>query len=176
VVVGADGCAVTSDRELVGFLRGFLGRLRAAPSLANKTLVVIIERNYGGLPLASRIAEVCREFPPVKVLSGDTHPSMRTGVVTTDLVKERARVDTQKLLDAQALAFSEPCFSSDAFVKDDLRAQLHGFRYVYSERPNGSTKAALSGKGYGKNDDLVMALLLLVFWSSYASTTPLALF
>lgn len=63
----------------------------------------------------------------------------------------------------------------NAFSNSFPQAQLHNFKYVYTERPNGSTKAALSGKGYGSNDDLVMALLLLVFWSAYASTTPTAL-
>jgi len=89
VIVGADGRAVTSDKELCGYIRSFLGTLRAAQGFANVVLVIIIERNYGGLPLATRIAEVTREFQPVKVLSGDTHPSMRTGVVTTDVVKVR---------------------------------------------------------------------------------------
>ena len=56
-----------------------------------------------------------------------------------------------------------------------MRQQLINFKYVYSERPNGSVKAQLSGKGLGKNDDLAMALMLSAYWSAYSLSTPTCL-
>jgi hypothetical protein len=172
VVTAADGCAVTSDEELEVYISGFLESLRA--KFPNVTLVIIIERNFGGSVMASRIADLAGKFPPIKVVTGDSTTHRRVGVVTTDVVKERGRVDVQRLLRTEALRFTydHEFISGNAGILPELREQMLNFKYVYTERPNGSIKAALSGKGFSKNDDLVMAMMLLAFWSAYSMTTP----
>jgi len=175
VVVGADGCAVTNDAELEVYIRGFMERLRTR--FPNVVVVTIIERNFGGPVMASRIADFVRGFPPVKTVSGDTTLHKRIGVVTTDIVKDRGRVDVQRLLRTSMLHFveDEAFITGNARMLQELREQLLAFRYVYSERPNGTVKASLSGKGYGKNDDMVLSLMLLAYWSAYSLCTPACL-
>lgn len=163
VIMGADGCAVTNDEELEAYVRSFLERLRLR--FPNTTLVVIIERNFGGSVLASRIADIAARYPPLRALSGDATQHRRVGVVTTETVKERGRVDVQRLLrtDALRLLRDEEFLSGNPRAAEGLREQLLAFKYVYHDRPSGVVKASLSGKGYGKNDDLVLALMLAVF-------------
>jgi hypothetical protein len=178
-VVSAEGYSPTSDAELETFLRGFMERLRSR--FSNTTVIAIIESNFGGNVMASRIADVICDYQPVRVVSGDSTKHRRVGVVTTDVVKDRARVDVQRLLRTDALRFlfdhefiTGPT-SGDETIVQKIRNQLLAFKYVYSERPNGVIKAALSGKGFGKNDDLVMAIMLVAFWSAYALSTPTCL-
>ena len=175
VVTAADGSAPTNDFELEAFISSFFESLRAR--FPNITVVCIIENNYGGSIMASRIADMAARYPPVKIVSGDTTKHRRVGVKTTDVVKERGRVDVQRLLRTEALRFLHDgdFISSDARVLEELREQMLAFKYVYTEKANGTVKAALSGKGFSKNDDLVMALMLLAFWSAYSMTTPTCL-
>jgi hypothetical protein len=175
VVIAADGCAVTSDAELEVYLRGFFERLRV--HFPNAMLVTIIERNFGGSVLASRIADVASRFPPTRAVSGDNTAHRRVGVVTTDVVKERGRVDVQRMLRTETLRFlhDDEFMTGDARILQDMREQMLAFKFVYTSRPNGHVKAALSGKTYGKNDDMVMALMLLCYWSSYSISTPTCL-
>ena len=172
VVVAADGCAVTCDVELETYLRRFMEGLRTR--FPNTTIINITERNFGGSVMASRIAGIVSAFPPIRHVTGDTTTHRRVGVVTTEVVKDRGRVDVQRLLRTEGLRFTEDdvFMSGNARVLPELREQLLGFKYVYSERPNGTVKASLSGKGYGKNDDMVMALILLAYWSAYSLATP----
>ena len=79
--------------------------MRAASLFANTTVVLLIENNFGGSIMASRIADVVKQYEPVRVLSGDSTKHRRVGVVTTDVVKERARVDVQRLLRTDTLRF-----------------------------------------------------------------------
>lgn len=173
VVTAADGCAVTSDEELETYVRGFLESLRGP--YPNVTLVVIIERNFGGSVMASRIADIAMRYQPARTVTADTSTHRRVGVVTTDVVKERARVDVQRLLRTEALRFVDRFVSGDGAVLEEMRKQLLNFRFVYTERPNGAVKAALSGKGMGRNDDMAMALMLLAYWSAYSLATPTCL-
>ena len=172
VVVAADGCAVTCDDELETYLRRFMEGLRTR--FPNTTIIQATEANYGGTVLASRIATIVSSYPPIRHVSGDNTTHRRIGVFTTDVVKDRGRVDVQRLLRTEVLRFTEDAvfLSSNGRILEELREQLLAFKYVYTERPNGTVKAALSGKGYGKNDDLVMALMLLAYWSAYSLSTP----
>jgi hypothetical protein len=177
VVFAADGCAVTCDEGLETYLRGFMESVRSHAVFANVVIVTIIERNFGGSVMASRIANIVSVYQPIKILTADTSTHRRVGVVTTDVVKERSRVDLQKMLRLETLKFTSDrdFLSGNAAMLTDIRQQLISFKYVYNQRANGIVKASLTGKSFGKNDDMVMALMLLVFWSSYSMTTPGAL-
>lgn len=175
VVVAADGCAVTSDQQLENYLRGFLESLRTR--FPNTLIVLIIERNFGGSVMASRIADVVGAFQPVRVVTGDNTSHRRIGVVTTDVVKERGRVDVQRLLRTDALRFTRDVefISGNGGILQDIYKQLCDFKFVYNERPNGAVKAVLSGKSIGRNDDMVMAIMLMAYWSAYSLSTPTCL-
>jgi hypothetical protein len=144
-------------------------RIRAERKFANCTIVLIIERNFGGSVLASRIANICASFAPIKVVSADTTTHKRVGVVTTDVVKERGRSDLQRLfrLDLVKLIKHERFLTSDPGAQDTILKQLKNFRFEVTETAGDRQKIRLTGKGYGTNDDLAICLLLLNFWCAY---------
>lgn len=173
VVLAADARAVTCDEELEVFLKSFLESMRCQNQLSSSLFVLIIERNFGGSVMASRIANIVATFPPLKVLSADDTKHRRMGTVTTDLVKERARVDLQRLLrmDIACLTCDSDFISNKRGIIGELRSQLLAFKFQTVEKGE-KTRTILSGKTFGGNDDLCMAFLLLVYWSAYSLATP----
>ena len=174
VLVGAAAEQVRSDADLEGFLNRFFSRLREVSSLAHATIVLIIETNYGGQVMASRITNICRPFPPIKVLASEQQGA-KVGVTTTDVVKERSRVDLQRLLRLETfnVVREGDLISTHAGVSTELRKQLVSFKFLQNERD--PRKVTLTGKTKTESDDLAMATMLLVFWTAFALTTPAAL-
>jgi hypothetical protein len=176
VLIGGDQCLVTNDDELERFLRQFFEKLRSFNLYANSNIILIIERNFGGSVTASRIANICMSFQPMRTLTGDTTSHHRVGVVTTETIKERARVDFQRFLRLETFVIiREPDFVTlEPKTANELKKQILNFKYV-TETRGLKSRTILSGKGFSISDDLVMSLLLLVFWSAYSMVTPSAL-
>lgn len=171
VVFGADAKQLSSDGAQEAFIKTNISKLRDLPGFATLRIITIIESNFGGNVMASRIANIVAEYPPVRVLTGDTTNAKRAGVTTTDIVKERARYDVQRLLRLDLIRTSDQ-FVGPPGIQDMLVKQLRNFRLEMVQPEAGKlgipkkAKLKLSGKGYGINDDLVMALMLNVFWST----------
>lgn len=176
VVLAADARQVTCDEELEVFLQAFLEALRCKNQLSTALIVLIIERNFGGSVMASRITNIVARFAPLKALTADTTKHRRIGTVTTDLVKERARVDLQRLLrlDLICLTNDSDFISNKRGIIGELRSQILAFKFS-TETKGEKTKTTLSGKCFGANDDLAMSLLLMMYWSAYSLATPGAL-
>ena len=170
VIVAADAHAVSSDEAMEQALHSFMGRVRDAPALLNAQLILIIERNYGGGVLSSRIAAICASpaFGNVVALTQDTNPKMwRVGVVTTAPVKERMRVEMSRLLRCDAVHFSHPFLSSQADAPGAIVEQLNNYRVVIQEgTETKGPKFHLTGKSYGKSDDMALVVQMLCFWPS----------
>jgi hypothetical protein len=90
-------------------------------------------------------------------------------VVTTNPVKERMRIEVARLLRTNTIRFSDPFISSNPGTRDTICAQLREYRFEVREGdPNSGRgpKMFLTGKGFGKSDDLALALQILVFWAT----------
>jgi hypothetical protein len=116
----------------------------------------------------------------MRVFCEDKHGKVQTGAFTTANVKEQARSQVQNMLASEhasrlCVVRDEDMVSSTNHIADELREQMLAFKYVYTDKPNGDTKAQLCGKSFGHNDDLVMALLILSFWSVVALSKPTCL-
>lgn len=145
--------------------------------------------------MASRIGDVCSKFAPISVMTQDTnHKLRRAGVVTTAQVKERMRVEFQRLLRCDAVKFLEPFVSASPSATDDICSQLRNYRFEararslpansqrahadpYVPRSNAQVKEGdeksgrgpkmyLTGKSFGKSDDLALAVQMCAFWPS----------
>jgi hypothetical protein len=169
VLVSADSSTLASDQFQEVFLNRHLERIRGERKFANAMIVLIIERNYGGSVLASRIANICASYAPISIVSADTTKHRRVGVVTTDVVKERGRSDLQRLfrLDLIKMASKTRFLTSNPGMQDTIMKQLKNFRFEVVDTANDKQKIRLTGKGFGTNDDLAICLLLLNFWASY---------
>jgi hypothetical protein len=150
VVVGADALAVANDEEQERFLHQHLSRVRDVPALCNGHIILVVERNFGGAVLASRIANICAPFQPLSAMTQDTNKSLRRcGVVTTGPVKERMRVELQRLLRSNAVRFSEPFVSMRTDTVDSLCTQLREYHFEVresDEKTNRGPKIWLTGK------------------------------
>ena len=175
VVVGGDFEVIKDDTGQEMFLNRFMERLRGHQELGNVPIICMIERNYGGSVLASRISNILGQYQPIQFMSSDKDvpgkPKMM-GFITSDASKERSRCDLQRLMRLDLIRLSSPCISSkgDA-LWDDLRKQLMNFRFIITEadheRHQKKHKISLSGKTFGMSDDLAMVLMILSFWPAY---------
>jgi hypothetical protein len=172
VVCGVDTKQLLSDGAQEQFLTENMQRLRSLPNMANVRLICIIESNFGGNVGASRIANILGQFPPVRIMTGDTTSFKRAGVCTTAAVKERSRFDLQRLLRLDLIRTSEPFASPAPAMREEMIKQLRNFKMEIIQPDMGKdnipkkAKLRLSGKGYNSNDDLVMSLLLAIFWAT----------
>ena len=120
---------------------------------------------------ASRVAGICNRFPPMQFMTQDKTTHRRIGVWTTSEVKERARISLQTLLRTEHIVFGSKFTSQSIGMRELICEQLRKFRYHYKEPPDqfSQLKRVLTGKnGAGMNDDLVMVLMFLAYWSPMA--------
>ena len=69
IICGAESGIVVNDSAQEQLLGGFMDRLRDVVNFRNSRIVLVIERNFGGAPLASRIAGVCSRYRPICAMS-----------------------------------------------------------------------------------------------------------
>lgn len=167
-MAGADFEMVVTDEQQERFFHGFILSLRSNPLLGSSRFIVAVERNYGGLPLSSRISQICvSASSPSASLSEDSRKKDRFyGVTMTKDVKERMRISLATLLRLKAVHYAEPFVSRSRDMRDKITTQLRGYRYDVKEsgNPNAPKRQILTGKGPGKNDDLCITLNMLAFW------------
>lgn len=169
VIAGADARPVMSDKEQELFVHGFLDKIRGCRTLQQSHLIVIVERNFGGSPLASRIASICAPYRPCSAMSQDSNAkSKRTGVVTTDEAKERMRITLSTMMRSDTVHLASPFLGRRAEARDEVVTQLRGYAFVIKESrsadPSRPPKVYLTGKGPGKQDDLAIACQMCSLW------------
>jgi hypothetical protein len=93
---------------------------------------------------------------------------MRCGVVTTAPVKDRMRVELQRLLRSNLARFTEPFVSMRSGCRDYIAAQLREYHFEVKEsdgeKPDSKYKMWLTGKSFGKSDDLAICVQMAAFW------------
>jgi hypothetical protein len=98
----------------------------------------------------------------------DSSKLLRCGVVTTAPVKDRMRVELQRLLRSNQARFSEPFVSRRSGCRDEIAAQLREYHFEVretdSEKPDSRFKIWLTGKSFGKSDDLAICVQMACFW------------
>lgn len=179
LVIGLDS-AMTKRMgavDITQFIRLHLRKLRTM--LPSAVLVPIVE-DQGGVPMAQTICDVFREseFQPSVFLLG--HKVMATcrsdGVPTTREIKENMVFLVEQLLNEMRLLFAVNMFTTGnrscqgngscpvASLLTLLATQLTNLFY--------DDKKHITGKlGPGFKDDLVMALMLGIYWSNKLRTT-----
>ena len=169
-IIGADSGVMESDEDQENFVTNHILKLQEFTFLQRATYVFIIERNFGGSILASRIFNICLTVTPkvqsMLALSQERIGSRKVGVCTSHMVKERARIDLQRLLQTDKIKFTREFKSRSTSSRDDICNQLRQYRYEVKPPKDefGSFKTRLTGKAGGKNDDMAICVNLLAFW------------
>lgn len=138
------------------------------------TLVGIIESNFGGYVLSTRIATLMQRYK-ANVMQFSVDSKKRPGVTTTKEGKERMRLSMQTLLRNRNVRFADTFKSQTPGMKQALVAQLRQYRYETKQAPDlffGTNKTTLTGKSHGKNDDLAICTQMLAFWPGLAMDEP----
>ena len=174
IIVSADSSSVSSDTDLEIFLLGHFEKLRSRARFSNVLFVVTIERNFGGSVMATRCANMLAKFKPIVFVSSDEASVKNIGCMTTHTVKERSRVDIARLLRLEQLKILRPFVSLREDVLDALHKQMSSFRFIV-ETKSDRVKTKLTGKSFSGNDDIMMSLVLAIFWSAYALTNETCL-
>lgn len=164
VICGAESGVVTNDAAQERFMHSFLAQLRDVVLLQGAHIVLIIERNFGGSVLASRIAGVCAGFAPISSMSQDSNGKLRRiGIVLCGEVKSKMRNSLSIMLRAGVVHLSHEFVGS----RDEVVMQLRNYRFEDIAPKKGSfapAKRILTGKGAGKNDDLAICVQMCSFW------------
>lgn len=169
-LIGADTAIMESDEDQELFITNHILKLQEFSFLRTSKYIIIIERNYGGSILASRIFNICLTVKPkvhsMMALSQEKIGNRKVGVCTSHQVKERARIDLQRLLQTNNVRFIKGFKSKTSSTRDDICDQLRQYKYEIKPPRDefGSYRTKLTGKGGGKNDDLALSLNLLAFW------------
>lgn len=174
VILGCDASVVKNDEEQETFLRRFFTLIREDPEFSATQILVGIERNYGGGPLASRIANIIGGFKPIAFWSSDAGAKKTVGFITTAENKARARADLSRLLRLDSIRLCTPFKSGTEHIQDELIKQLQAFRYVVKEptrdQQHKKARVEMSGKSFGQSDDLALVTMLLAFWPTWVES------
>lgn len=164
VVIAFDTMHVTTDKSMEEFLKSHAANVQSLHPTAQ--LVVVIERNFGGTPLSSRIADILEVFAPVKFLTADPTKHRQVGTVTTNNVKLTGRIHMQRHLRDGAVGYAHDFISCSKNMKEKVGKQLANFKYIVRETAD-TKRIKLSGKSYGSNDDAAMIFILACYWIPY---------
>lgn len=182
VLFGADSEVVQNDDEQEALLNRHVKAVREHPLGMHARIVLVVERNFGGSVLASRICNVLRGYQPIYAMTqdavgggggskrahGGAPKAPNPGVVTTAQVKERARVDLQRLLKGSLIRFCDTMVSARADIRDEVCKQLMNYKYEIRAGRDAFSKTrwVLTGKSGSSNDDLCICINLMAFWAS----------
>ena len=149
LVVAADTKNISGDVDMEEFLTLHVGNVRAHHPLAK--LVVIIERNFGGSVLTSRISNILAQYQPISYVSADPQGKQRIGIVTTNETKNRGRVDLQRMLRLDLIGYAFDFISMNKNMKDLIQKQLTDFKFFKYAHMKCIVFAILTPPKPGKN-------------------------
>jgi hypothetical protein len=176
-ICGMESAGYTDPDKQKQLLIDHINKIRTQPAFANCTMVVIPEANLG--LEAAHITKYLREstVPNWCILREDR--MNLPGVRTTADNKEAMCIRLQDLLrsDGVGIARDLVCVDEDSNAADQVQSlmqQLMGYSIMVkkAETVFQKTKIVFTGKISGKQDDLCMALQMMLFWSGRFWRTP----
>jgi len=168
VVVGMDTFCCKGHEAIQKLLTAHIERLRARPELKDAWFIFLPEANLGHE--ADHMEYMLRNYRKIWTI----RDKQRTGVVTTNTRKELYAMETVKYMTQESiylwehLVVANPAGTvrEEARVLEEFKKQLMGFKRVicHPQRGYSLPKIVYTGKSQGAKDDLVMTLLIGIFW------------
>ena len=169
VIVGMDSCPAKGHEQIEKLLTAHIEALRRHNRFRESWFIFIPENNLGHE--ADHMAFMLRPYRKVYTL---TEKGGVIGVCTTAVRKELYAMETVKYLCQESIKFYENLIVANPGgdtnekkrVMDDFREQLMTFKriIVHPQRGFSLPKIHYSGKSKGGRDDLVMCLMMNIFW------------
>ena len=168
VIVGMDTFCCKGADSIHKLLTAHIERLRAKPELKDAWFIFIPEANLGHE--ADHMEYMLRDYRKIWTIRDKS----RTGVVTTNTRKELYAMETVKYMTQESVHFWEHLVvanpagtvNEEKRCLEEFKKQLMGFKRVicHPQRGYSLPKIIYTGKSQGAKDDLVMTLLIGVFW------------
>lgn len=159
-------CEVSEDGAMVRELQqAYAECTRLYPSVACCDLVTIVESNYGGQVMCSRICAVLSALGKARVLHVRDHTGHRAqaiGVTTTNESKDKQCIHLAMCMRTDYVRLHE---RMSAETRATIQSELSRFRVVGTA----TGRRRITGKDNGCNDDLGICVLLLAYWSMIAN-------
>lgn len=174
IIVGLDTCGSARAGDVDQMIFDHVAALRAHPRYRRALLVAFVEANMSWI-LVDRVAQLLCNAPilqPIEVPSFDASSRQRAGVITSEDTKRSYVALLQRLLSDRCLRYvGNPTMvgKEPEKLQRALEDQMRNFRRAVKlptspEFQNYTVK--LSGKSGNSKDDLVMALMIALHWSS----------
>lgn len=169
-IVGIDSAPTTRHEEIEQLLLQHVRTLRGMPALRSAWFVLFLENNLG------QEAEHMRHMLRNEKKAFVVHEKQKAGVCTTNARKEAMAETVVSYFTANRLFVSERCVCANPMLDANERfehtrqmfiKQLVQFRkmIIPGAQPYKLAKFVFTGKAKaGMQDDLVMTLMLVVFW------------
>lgn len=169
VIVGCETHPCKGADSIHKLLTAHVETLRARPALKAAWFIFIPEANLGHE--ADHMEYLLRPYSRIWTI----RDKQRTGVVTTNTRKELYAMETCKYMTMESVHFWEELVvanpsggeTEEKRVLEELKKQLMGFKrvIVHPQRGYSMPKVVYTGKSQGAADDMVMCLLIGVFWT-----------
>ena len=176
-LVGIDSSDAVRSEEVAAMLYDHFKALRTNAHYQRSVLVLIVEANMSNIEV-DRVLGVAQrpEFEPVYVVRRVRRASTYLPGVTTTEANKRAYVSRLENLlgDGQLRVARELVSAAPDRHLQTLGNQLRMFRRVVKPQrtPEFATaRSALTGKGLGQKDDLIMALMMSLYFGFYTRRT-----
>ena len=174
VILSAEAWDVRNDQELEQVIPLYVQSVMTAHGFkpGKRNLYSIIERNYGGGVLSSHIARLLSRTFPVRHFRPD---GQKIGVWTCANSKERMRISFSEILLTNRISFHQNFVSRQGpALRDKLVSELKSYRYIHREQTNDfqASRRVLTGKIAGRNDDLAITAMILVYWGPIVLRFP----
>ena len=175
VIVGMDSAPVQGHEQIEKLLNAHIEGLRKVPKFRDAWFVFIPENNLGHE--ADHMAYMLRPYRRVYTL---TEKGGVIGVNTTAVRKELYSMETTKYLCQESIRFFKNIVVANPGgganeknrVLADFKEQLLSFKrvIVHPQRGFSMPKIHYSGKSQGGRDDLVMSLMIGIYWCTEFTT------
>lgn len=169
VIVGMDSAPCKGHEQIEKLLKAHIEALRKHSRFRDAWIIFIPENNLGHE--ADHMAFMIRPYRKIYTL---TEKNGRIGVCTTAVRKELYAMETVKYLCQESIKFYEHLIVANPGgdtnekqrVMDDFREQLMSFKriIVHPQRGFSLPKIHYSGKSKGGRDDLVMCLMMCIYF------------
>lgn len=171
VIIAMDSAPVRGHEEIERLLKAHIEGIRRKPEFKESWIIFIPENNLGHE--ASHMSFMLRPYTKCYTL---TEKGGVIGVNTNAVRKELYAMEAVRYLCQESILFWEAMFSANPNgganekerVMEDFKEQLMSFKrvIVHPQRGFSLPKIHYSGKSKGGRDDLVMSLMIGIYWST----------
>lgn len=171
VIVGIDRTPSADSDDVNDMLYRHWASIRSDPRYKSSVIVLYVESNMSYIE-TDRVVRIAQQLTlqPMYITSHDSSGKNRPGVITTEQNKIAYCDTLKRLLTDHRIRYCDRMIGSDTLsCLHQLEEQMRQFRRAVKEPLQNpeftNVRVSFTGKGYNKKDDLVMTLMMALYFS-----------